>query len=152
MSTLSQFYSSGGLQPPTTLTAVSFTGGASITATVVTKMAASVSATVTSASLTTVLDISGSGVFTFLQMLNAAGGGAVSPAALKITIDGVVALDESALSFASDPTCYAVVGVFADESAGASTESSVVFNSSFKVEIAGDGTDGVILAYKRYLT
>lgn len=143
--------SGGGLKPPTSLQNNLITAAASMYNNISTIMAASVSAPVTSATLTEVLNISGSGVLTFSALTTAS---TPSLASYKITIviDGVTVLSELSGTGISQSQARFHVGAYSNDIKTSSTEGQIVFNSSLVVEIAGDGTNGAHYVYKRYLT
>lgn len=118
-------------------------------------------AKINSATLTSVIDITGSGVFTFMGLIQGVSAGGVLDPKWRIIVDGVTALDVSGADM-TDLTApeqiYCCVGWLQ----GQSTTSvpvhmnqgfgALVFNDSINILIAGDGTDGVSILYNRYLT
>lgn len=141
----------GATKPPTSLNfAITSASVATQKTTVVIDYGAQVTATITSATLTEVLNIPGSGYFTFAAVLNDSPNTVTDPK-FRIVIDGTTTLDESSGTTIADQNQIGIIGRFASLSSGA-TESRIEFNSSFIVSIAGDGTDGVAFAYKRVLT
>ena len=109
------------------------------------------SAEITTSALTNVLNIAGSGVVTYLSA--SAVSGALSNAKIRITVDGVIALDFSGAVGSTESV--KILGV-ADDRAGSSglslAEVLAPFNASFVVEIAGDGVDPLKFFHKKYLT
>ena len=108
-------------------------------------------AAVTLATLTEVLNITGSGVFTFAALHTESGN--VTDYKLRIVIDGVEVTSEAAGGSLDQDGAVCTVGSAASPTGAATfSESTVIFNTSFAVEIAGDGTNEVVFSYKRYLT
>jgi len=142
----------GGSKPPTSLdfVVVSASAGAQV-ANVTDKFGAKVTATVTSSSLTEVLNITGSGAISFASLLNITTiGNTVTNPKIRIAIDGVTALDASSGTTLTSVQAISIIGRY-DVTSGM-TEVNQPFNKSLVVSIAGDGTDGVAFAYKRTLT
>lgn len=154
MSNLLDFTGFG--RPPTSL---SYVRGSGVSAVYYSNIddyiGVSLSTAVTSATITEVLNISGSGVITFAGLI-ASTATAVTAPKLKIVIDGVTVLEDlAATDLTSDSQILQIIGsLYVDKSGNemAATEVPVTFNSSLVVSIAGDGTNGVQFAYKRYLT
>lgn len=140
---------SGGIKPVTSMNSVLLTGDGP-TASWPNTFGATLTADITSATLTEVLNISGSGYLTFSAVRRGAGSDATSHK-IRIVIDGVEALNEvsggilSSLSYATQLGTY-----FVNNKSG--FEGVIIFNTSLVVEIAGDGTNPANYAYKRYLT
>lgn len=111
------------------------------------------SSTVTSATITEVLNIPGSGVITFGGLIISAA--TVTASKLSIEIDGVTVAEDLAIASMQDSYIAGVIGSFYASTISQATvmsEVPITFNKSLKVSIAGDGTNGVKFAYKRYLT
>ena len=146
--------SKSGNKPPTSLDAVQqiFIGGDTARSAAIELGGCKQSASITSASLTEVLNISGSGVLTFAGIHTAAAA-AVNPALFRIVIDGVTALDVTVNNLSDQDMIMTAVGALgAPSGKGAFSENPVTFNQSLVISISGDGTDGAQLSYKRYLT
>ena len=135
------------MRPPTSLQNTFITGNTSYAANMNADTACSVSSAITSATLTEVLNISGSGVLTF-SMLS---GAATSSHKINITIDGIAALNETSGAGISATQGFSQVG-FYNNARAHSSEGVVVFDSSLVVQIAGDGSNGVVYHFRRYLT
>jgi hypothetical protein len=138
----------GGLRPPTSLENIEAQGAASFSNNMGTAMATNVSSTITSATLTEVLNISGSGVLTFSAVSCTSN---LTDYKITIVIDGVTVLSELAGGVLNSSQAAFQVGAFVNLNDIASL-GMIVFNSSLVVEIAGDATNGAIYHYKRYLT
>lgn len=112
-------------------------------------------ATITSATLTEVLNISNGtgGYFTYAALLNPSVATVTNPK-IRIVIDGQAtpALDASSGTTILTNQHLPIVGLFNDSGENMSTESIIHFKKSFVVSIAGDGTDGVQFGFKRVLT
>ena len=143
---------SGGASPPTTLTGESSTlASTPCYIAVADFMGVQESAAITSATLTEVLNISGGGEIQHLAMMTSSGTTTTS-SKLKIVIDGTTVLDDT-LGSSNQFAYYGVVGsFFANASVLSFGEGNVPFLESLVVSIAGDGTNGSQLTYKRYLT
>ncbi len=103
----------------------------------------------TSATLTEVLNVSGSGVLTFAGITTSTGT-TVNPAKFRVVIDGVTALDESTIVL-PETSFGAIAGTFQNTQYTFSQE-ALAFNSSIVVSIAGDSTNGVHFYHRKYLT
>lgn len=115
---------------------------------VITDHAASTqTATITSSSITEVLNLTGPGVVTYLgfRMFSAA-----SDNQVRVTIDGVVVFEDLAFTSISSSGYFLVGSSTSDSSFRSSTEVTVPFNSSLIVEIAAPGS--IAALYKTYLT
>lgn len=118
------------------------------------------SSTVTSATLTEVLGVTGSGVVTAMHLIHPATEGIVATPGpkVKIILDGVTITDEEVASMNTDRDSYAYVGSLIGIGAAAidlgisRDDGRMVFNKSISILIAGDGSDGVALLYDHYLT
>ena len=143
---------SGGLKPPTSLQNNTVVGVAGMQTDMALSMAAVNSAAITSATITEVLNISGSGVLTF-SAISTSGGSTMTSYKITIVVDGVTVLSQLSGGSTANTTAHYQVGTYNnDSSEPASAEGQIVFNSSLVVEIAGDGTNGAQYVYKRYLT
>lgn len=144
--------SSGGLSPVTSMETVRVVNNTLSTAIFPGAFGVTLTADVSSSTLTEVLNISGSGYFTFSALIRGTGG-TVSNSKIRILIDGVEALNETSAGSFNNAHYSAQIGIYTVYSGGVSgVEGIVTFNSSFVVQIAGDGTNPVQYAYKRYLT
>ena len=143
----------GGAKAPTSLDAVPqfFIGGDTGRSAAVELGGCKQSASVTSASLTEVLNISGAGVLTFAGV-HTAGANPVSNSLFRIVIDGNTVLDDSANLSDQDAIFTAVGALGSPTNKGSFNENPVPFKKSLVISISGDGTDGAQLSYKRYLT
>lgn len=114
----------------------------------------STSASVSSSTLTEVLNIETGGVLRFLSLNSVNGAVNADPAKIKVTIDGVEVLDETGLDVSFTNTMQ-IVGA-ADDQAGSAgiycAFESIPFARSLLVEIAGDGSDAVEAMYSYYTT
>ena len=145
--TLSQII---GGSPPKTLTGRMMTGDTSIDASIFPGL--SETAATSSATLTEVLNISGSGILQFLGLSAAGIGGTANPAKFKVVVDGVTVLDEASLSL-NVTKCFCAVGGILIRGADNFLLffEAVPFNTSLVVSQAGDGSDDVKTFYARYL-
>ena len=107
------------------------------------------SASITSATLTEVLNISGSGVIQ-LGYIGCSTVTALTAHKCQIIIDGTTVVNETSGGAIANTQCYANVGLW--NNLDMLTFGQVVFDSSLVINIAGDGTDGAAYFYKRYLT
>lgn len=115
-------------------------------------------AEVTSASLTEVINITGSGVINVMGLIRS--NNAVSTPKIKVVIDGVTVADETGTTFADDKDAYMVVGALHAGVDSADTEpdglnvtfGNIIFNKSLVVSIAADGGQPVEVIWSRYLT
>lgn len=144
----------GGAKPATNIEANvgTFTGGTPARSTLP-QLGCSQSASVTSGSLTEVLNISGSGVLTFAAM-HMADNGSINNALFRITVDGVIALDDTNIDLIDQDAAACAVGLYASP-AGTITVSQepITFNKSLVIEISGAASaNDTQLSYKRYLT
>jgi len=145
-------FAGGGATPPTSLNAVRAVGSSSITTDVFNAFGAQVTADVTSATLTEVLNISGKGILQFLMLNGNSSTTIITNPKIRIVIDGIE-VTNATIPNVSSTRAGSVVGAYnggASEQHG--THDAIAFNSSLVVEIASDGTNNVRLAYKRYLT
>ncbi len=143
--------SSGGLKPPTSLQNNTITAATAMYSNILTLMGSVNSAAITSATLTEVLNISGSGVLT-LSAISTSSTATMTAYKITIVIDGVTVLSELSGGATTQSTAHFQVGAYSNATKTASAEGQVVFNTSLVVEIAGDGTNGAQYVYKRYLT
>jgi len=146
---------SSGLKPPTELTAYKSTGNGAVQTEFPDKFGVSISGAVTSASVQTVMDLQGqSGVVNFLA-ITPTSGSPVTACKIKITIDGIVVHQDTDLGALVANASFNLIGtavIHLVEDYAVYSSSDMPFENSFKVEIAGDGTDGVHLMDKRYKT
>ena len=143
---------SGRLKPPTSLQNNHVQGQTNQYIDIATSMGAINSASITSLTITEVLNISGSGVLT-LSAISSAGSGGLSDYKITIVIDGVTVISELAGGTLNASAAMFQVGTFCnDTGASASAEGTITFNSSLVVNIAGDGTNAAKYTHKRYLT
>lgn len=151
----------GGLKPPTSLTvrecASNTVGGWEFhTGTALNYTGLQETAKINSSTLTSVIDITGSGVITCLGMIQGPTAGSVLNPKIKIIVDGVTVLDVTTSNIVAGEEFWAVVGWLQAE--GSTPDhfnqgfGALVFNESINVLIAGDGTDGVTVFWDRYLT
>lgn len=115
---------------------------------------AKLSSAITSATITEVLSLSGPGVVSLAGLITSTATTATA-AKLKIVIDGATAFEDLSIANIEDSHFDGVIGsVYANSATTAvsATEVATEYNSSFVVSVAGDGTNGVQLAYKDYLT
>lgn len=142
----------GGIKPPVQLDAIFGQWLGNPAHTDLPFYGLSQSATVASTTLTEVLNINGSGVVEFLAIHTGAAS-AVPAAKFRIIIDGVTALDASAISMTDRDGAACAVGAVLIGTTGGISFGSAAFNDSFVVSIAGDGAAGIAqISYKRYLT
>ena len=140
----------GGLSPPSSLQSNLVTGTTSLYFEI-SRMGVSQSSGITSATITEVLNISGSGVLTF-SGITTSSSSTMTAYKITIVIDGVTVLSELSGGAVTSLQAAFQVGVYNNSVEPASAEGVIVFNSSLVVEIAGDGTNGAKYVYKRYLT
>ena len=149
------FGSGSGLRPPTELTAYKSTGNGAVQTEFPANFGVAITSAITSASVQTVLDLQGqSGVVNFLA-ITATAGAPVTACKIKITIDGIVVHQDTDLGALVANASFNLIGtavVHQVEDWAVYSSNDIVFNRTFKVEIAGDGTDGVHLMSKRYKT
>ena len=114
--------------------------------------ATSVSASVTSTTLADVLNITGSGYITFLA-LHTANASNLTDAKLTVVVDGVTAFSDLAIGAVTNANLLSLVGSYmASTSGNIFSESIMPFNQSLVIQVAGDGTNGAVISYKRTLT
>lgn len=143
----------GGATPPTSINAIRVQANSNVTSDVATFFGAQVTANVTSASLTEVLNITGKGILQFLMLNGNSGSTSISNAKIRVVIDGVEVTNFTSAPFISSTASVNVVGSYNGGTAEShAAHDAVAFNSSLVVEIASNGTNNVRLAYKRYLT
>ena len=138
-----------GIPPPTALTMVVQAGLAGMRNVPVTHVGAEESSAITSATLTEVLNISGSGVLSYLGMTTTTAT-AANPSLFRVVIDGAQVLDETGINLLE--TQFAGVVGSTTNNPAISTQGLVTFNSSLVISIAGDGVNGVKAFWKKYLT
>lgn len=112
------------------------------------------SSAITSATLTEVVNITGAGVFTFAGLITSTSTTS-STAKIDIEIDGATVLNDVGIASLLDSDFDSVIGaMYANATTGGIgvSEGYVSYSSSIIIKIAGDGTNGVQLAYKDYLT
>jgi len=138
----------GGLRPPTTLFGARVQSASGVHTGVNTFMGATLSSEVTSATLTQVVSLVGPGVVTFLGMVKTSVDTTASK--IRVIVDGEEALLENTAGVLDATHYYSIIGDFSTLDHVA--EPQIPFESTFVVEVAGDGTQGSKAAYKRYLT
>jgi len=138
----------GGLRPPTTLFGANVSAASGVNSQVASILGATLSSEVTSATLTEVLSLTGPGVISFLGMVKTSVDTTASK--IRVIVDGNEALLENTAGVLDATHYYSVVGSFSAN--GHASEPLMTFSSTLVVEVAGDGTQGSKLAYKRYLT
>ena len=108
-----------------------------------------------STTLTEVLNISGRGIIQFLAITSSSTA-VVGSMKWRIVIDGVTVLDKVSGAVRDDRAICAVGGILAGGSSGTDdqilTFEAIPFLTSLVVSQAGDGSDGVVTLYSRYLT
>lgn len=137
-----------GFPACTSLDSILLTGGTSWRNDCQYAMGATRSASITSATLTEVLNIAQAGFLTFSAITS---GGTVASHKIRIVLDGVEVLNEASGAGFGTNKAYAQVGSFSN-SVSVATEGLIRFNESLVVEIAGDGTTAAQYLYKRVLT
>ena len=145
--------SGGGLKPPTTLTATLGTWvGGTAARTVLPQLGCIQSASITSATLTEVVNESVGGVLTFAAIYAAAA--ATTDSKFRIVRDGITVLDDSGTAITDADAALQVVGSVAAPSGSnlGFSEGQIIWNSTLVISIAGDGTNGAQLSHKLYLT
>ena len=138
---------SGGISPATSLTSVLVQNTGISVGTFVTQTGCTSSSSITSATLTEVLSITGSGYLTFSGVIRSVNN--TSSHKIRMVIDGVEVLNDASGGTLTNILYNTQIGMASGVSM---SESIVTFNNSLVVEIAGDGTNGATYAYKRYLT
>lgn len=138
----------GGLKPPTSLEHILMSATTSFY-NEATQAAITESAPITSASLTEVLNISGSGVID-IGYIACSANAALTAHKCEITIDGTLVVNETSGGAITVTQGYMNVGIWSN--LNMITFGQVVFDSSIVIRIAGDGTNGAAYFYKRYLT
>lgn len=114
-------------------------------------------ASVTSTTLTEVINVTGSGVITFLVLI-AAVDASVNPFKLRVVIDGVTCVDLTSGNVNGERCTCVVGGLLQDASSDSSYTGfghfaeEVAFHKSLVVSIAGDGADQAKIIWSRYLT
>ena len=139
---------SGGLKPPTALEHILMTATTNFY-NAAAEAAGTETAPVTSATLTEVLNISGSGVLE-LGYIACSANANTTAHKCEITIDGVIVVNEASGGVIQTSTAFFNVGIFSN--IDKITFGQIVFNSSLVIKVAGDGTNGAAYFYKRYLT
>ena len=140
----------GGASPPTALSIVKVTGTTNIRDSIELDIGAVISSNVTSTTLTEVLNVSGSGVLTFAAIVTDFAAGADKATKTRIVIDGVEVLNDTSITLDHDKI-GAIIGLY-NNSPALFTEVPVPFATSLVIEIAGDGTNPMKFAHKKYLT
>ena len=152
MSALLSSITGGGNKAPTSLDFVVTTASSNTQISEVTnEFGAKVSSSITSSTLTQVLNKSGSGFFTFLSIINIANVTVSNPKIL-IIIDGVTVLNVSSGTTITGTQNISILGRHFRSTNSVSTESRIDYKKSLVVDIAGDGTNGVALAFKQVET
>ena len=106
---------SGGGKPPTSLQNNTVVGVAGIQTDMALSMAAVNSAAITSATLTEVLNITGSGVLTF-SAISTSSGSTMTSYKITIVIDGVTALSELSGGSTPNTTAHFPAGTYNNDS------------------------------------
>lgn len=113
------------------------------------------SSSITSATLTDAFTpITGSGVISFAA-LHTSSATTTTDSKFRIIIDGNTVLDDSGDAITDQDGAKSAIGSVTGAQSGggvAFSESTIIFNTSLSILIAGDGTNGVTLSHKLYLT
>lgn len=144
----------GAGAPPASLTAnFGASGGSQSAFTELLKFGCSQSAPIQSATLTEVVNITGSGVFSFAA-LHSANATTFTNGKFRIVIDGVTVLNESTINVSVQTGAACAVGLYASSGTSSSgiSQGRIMFNTSIVISIASDGVGFALLSYKRYLT
>jgi hypothetical protein len=141
----------GGAKPPILLddTLQLFAGGSSPRTVIVPDTGCQQSASITSASLTEVLNKT-NGVIS-LAAIHTATGTAVTNAKFRIVLDGVEVLNSTG-TLSDQDSIRCAIGTYSSGTGGRILSREEIPYKTLVIEISGDGTNGTILSFLQYDT